>query len=59
MNLRTIIERTRYALARWRLRQALRPIDKRINAARRAHKPVRHLIQAKRALILFGLRGAK
>lgn len=54
-----IIEDVRYGFARWRLRRALRPIERQIEAARRAHKPVRHLMQAKRSLILFGLRSAR
>lgn len=53
------LEILRYEIARWRLRRALRPIEQQIRDARRAHKPVRHLLQAKRALILFGLRGAR
>ena len=54
-----LLEILRYELARWRLRRALRPIELQIRDARRAHKPVRHLLQAKRSLILFGLRGAR
>ena len=51
-----LLEILRYQLARWRLRRALRPIERQIADARRNHKPVRHLIQAKRSLILYGLR---
>lgn len=43
--------RLRYALAKWRLRRILRPIDRQIAAARRSHKPVAHLIAAKRATL--------
>lgn len=54
-----LLETIRYHLARWRLRRVLRPIEKEIAAARRRHRPVNHLIEAKRSLILFGLRGAR
>ena len=54
-----ILEALRYHWTGWCLRRALRPIDRQIRDARRAHKPVRHLLQAKRELILFGLRGAR
>jgi hypothetical protein len=54
-----LLEILRYELARWRLRRAIRPIERQIAEARRNHKPVRHLIQAKRSLILFGLRGPR
>lgn len=54
-----LVEVIRYEFARWRLRRALRPIERQIEAARRAHKPVRKLIQAKRTLVLFGLRGPR
>lgn len=54
-----LLETIRYELARWRLRRALRPIELQIRDARRAHKPVRHLIQARRSLILFGLKGGR
>ncbi len=54
-----LLEIFRYELARWRLRRALRPIERQIADARRNHKPVRHLIQAKRTLVLYGLRGPK
>jgi len=54
-----LLEIFRYELARWRLRSALRPIERQIADARRNHKPVRHLIQAKRTLVLYGLRGPK
>jgi len=57
--MKRLLETFRYHLARWRLRRALRPIERQIEAARRAHKPVRGLIQAKRSLILFGLRRAR
>ncbi len=54
-----LLEIFRYEFARWRLRRALRPILRQIADARRDHKPVRHLIQAKRALVLYGLRGSR
>jgi hypothetical protein len=54
-----LLEILRYELARWRLRRAIRPIERQIAEARRNHKPVRHLIQAKRSLVLFGLRGPR
>lgn len=54
-----LLETIRYHWSAWRLRRALRPIERQIRDARRAHKPVRHLLQAKRTLILFGLRGAR
>jgi hypothetical protein len=54
-----LLEIFRYEFARWRLRRALRPIERQIADARRNHKPVRHLIQAKRALVLYGLRGSR
>lgn len=54
-----LLETLRYHWSGWRLRQTTRHIDRQISDARRAHKPVRHLIQAKRELILFGLRGGR
>ena len=54
-----LLEILRYQIARWRLRRALRPIERQIRDARRDHKPVRHLLQAKRSLILFGLGGGR
>jgi len=51
------MERLRYALAKWRLRRVTRPLDRQIAEARRKHKPVRHLQQAKRDLVLAGLMG--
>lgn len=54
-----LIETIRYEWARWRLRRVLRPIEKQIDTARRRHQPVSHLIEARRSLILFGLRGAR
>jgi hypothetical protein len=46
-----LFEPVRYAVARWRLRRVMRPIDRQISAARRKHKPVAHLMAAKRAVI--------
>jgi hypothetical protein len=57
--MKRLLEILRYELARWRLRRAIRPIERQIAEARRNHKPVRHLIQAKRSLVLFGLRGPR
>lgn len=54
-----ILETIRYEVARWRLRRVLRPIEKQIDTARRRHLPVKHLIEAKRSLINYGLRGAR
>lgn len=54
-----VLETVRYEWARWRLRRVLRPIEKQIDTARRRHQPVSHLLEAKRSLILFGLRGAR
>jgi len=51
--------RLRYMLARWRLRRVLRPIDNQIASARKGHKPVAHLLEAKRALVNYGLGGAR
>lgn len=57
--MKRFLEPIRYHWSRWQMRRALRPIELQIRDARRAHKPVRHLIQAKRELILFGLRGQR
>ena len=54
-----LLETIRFHWTGWRLRQAMRPIDRQIRDARRAHKPVRHLLQAKRELILYGLKGGR
>ena len=54
-----VLEILRYETARWRLRRVLRPIEKQIDTARRRHRPVNHLIAAKRSLIHSGLRGAR
>lgn len=47
----------RYWWTRFRLRRLTRPIDRQIAAARRKHRPVRHLLEAKASLIRFGLEG--
>lgn len=49
----------RYWWTRFRLRRLTRPIDRQIASARRRHKPVRHLLEAKASLIRFGLEGAR
>lgn len=54
-----MLARLRYTVTRWRLRRVLRPIDRQIAAARRRHKPVAHLLAAKREVVLAGLRGVR
>ncbi len=44
-----------YHYTRFRLRWALRPIDRQIKEARRRHMPVKHLLAAKQALVHDGL----
>jgi len=46
----------RYAFTKWRLSRVTRPIDRQIADARRRHKPVRHLMAAKEAVITAALR---
>jgi hypothetical protein len=52
-------EPTRYALAKWRMRQVMKPIDRQIAAARRRNKPVAHLQAAKTALVHQALERAR
>lgn len=47
----------RYAFTKWRLSRVTRPIDRQIAEARRRHKPVRHLMAAKEAVIKTALSG--
>lgn len=49
-------EPIRYARAKWALRKVMRPINKQIETARRQHKPVKHLLSARRSLLNYGLR---
>lgn len=49
-------EPIRYARAKWALRKVMRPINSQIEAARRQHKPVKHLLAARRSLLNYGLR---
>lgn len=51
-----VTEPIRYARAKWALRKVMRPINSKIEAARRQHKPVKHLLQARTALLNYGLR---
>lgn len=51
-------EPIRYARAKWALRRVMKPLDKQIAAARRQHKPVKHLLSARTALLNHGLRGS-
>lgn len=54
-----MIASLRYTYSRWKLRRIMRPIEREIAKARRLHKPVKHLIQARQDLIHWGLRGAR
>ncbi len=49
----------RFTLARWRFRKEFAHIDKAISEARRAHKPVRHLLKAKAAVLHHALAGVR
>lgn len=53
-----VTEPVRYARAKWALRKVMRPIDRQIEDARRQHKPVKHLLQARTALLNYGLKRA-
>lgn len=52
-----VMLRLRYLYAKWRLSRFLRPINRQIADARKAHKPTAHLLQARRALIHAALAG--
>ncbi|MCC4295831.1 hypothetical protein [Brevundimonas aurantiaca] len=51
-------EPIRYAIAKRRMLQVMRPIDREIEKAKRLHRPVAHLYAAKKALVEHGLKGA-
>ncbi len=44
-------------LSRWRYRQMMRPFDREIAKARKAHKRVRPIMEAKTAFLHAALRG--
>jgi len=52
-------EPARYALAKWRMRRLMRPIDRQIDEAIQRHRPVSHLRAAKTALVHYGLKRAR
>lgn len=52
-------EPIRYARSKWALRKVMRPINKQIETARRHHRPVKHLLSARRSLLNYSLRTAR
>lgn len=48
-------EPIRYARAKWALRRVMKPLNRQIETARRTHKPVKHLLSARTALIVHAL----
>ena len=48
---RYILLSLRYAFTRWQIHRLTRHVDRRIKEAPRNHKPVRHLIAEKVALV--------